>query len=142
MKLTAKEKMTAANSRKKRKAMLSCISGTLIKCLNLMLCLMQHLTWLNVISTKLISSQCNQRAVFPTNLHARWLQGFALPYADRSALFTICFCFAIIVVFLTLLCPPTFLGTRSQAHLLAMSLMAEIKVIVYNKLLLYTRQKE
>ena len=140
MKLIAKEKMTAANSRKKRKAMLSCTSGTLIKCL--MLCLMQHLTWLNVILTKLFSSQCIQRAVFPTYLNARWLQGFALPHADRSALFTICFCFAIIVVFLTLLCPPTFLDTRSQAHLLAMSLMAEIKVIVYNKLLLYTRQKE
>ena len=39
-------------------------------------------------------------AVFPKNLHAGWRQGFALPCADESALFAICFCFAIIVDFL------------------------------------------
>ena len=39
-------------------------------------------------------------AVFPTNTHAGWPQGFALPCADESALFAICSSFAIIVVFL------------------------------------------
>ena len=39
-------------------------------------------------------------AVFPTNLHAGWPQGFALPCADESALLTIYFCLAIITDFL------------------------------------------
>ena len=39
-------------------------------------------------------------AVFPTNVHAGWLQGFALPCADKSAVFAICSNFAIIAVFL------------------------------------------
>ena len=38
-------------------------------------------------------------AVFPRNMHAGWLKGFALPCADKSALFAICSCFAIIAVF-------------------------------------------
>ena len=29
--------------------------------------------------------------VFPTNLHVEWPQGFALPCADKSAIFAICF---------------------------------------------------
>ena len=39
-------------------------------------------------------------AVFLTNMHAGWPQGFALPCADESAVFAICSCFAIIVVLL------------------------------------------
>ena len=34
--------------------------------------------------------------VFLTNMHAGWLQGFALPHADESAIFATCSCFAII----------------------------------------------
>jgi len=41
-------------------------------------------------------------AVFPRNMHAGWLKGFVLPCADKSALFAICSCFAIIAVFSTL----------------------------------------
>ena len=41
-------------------------------------------------------------AVFPRNMHAGWLKGFALPCADKSALFAIYSCFAIIAVFSTL----------------------------------------
>ena len=40
-----------------------------------------------------------QPTVFPRNLHAGWLQGFALPCAYESALFSICFCFAIVTDF-------------------------------------------
>ena len=55
--------------------------------------------------------------VFPTNMHAGWPQGFALSCADKSALFAICYCFAIIAVFLhclaNLLPCPTLVGSQT-----------------------------
>ena len=55
--------------------------------------------------------------VFPTIMHAGWPQGFALPCADESALFAICYCFAIIAVFLhclaNLLPWPTLVGSQT-----------------------------
>ena len=39
-------------------------------------------------------------AVFLTNMHERWLQGFALPCADESAISAICSSFGILAVFL------------------------------------------
>ena len=39
-------------------------------------------------------------AVFLTNMHVGWPQGFAFPRADESAVFAVCSCFAIIAVFL------------------------------------------
>ena len=59
-------------------------------------------------------------AVFPRNMHAEWLKGFALPFADKSALFSICSCFAIIAVFFyivliaNLLLFPPFLEVRTR----------------------------
>ena len=129
-----------------------------------------------------------RRAVYLTNMHAWWPQGFTLPCADESAIFAICSCFAIIAVFLhcfarkfatlplppllgvfplkfvqcdgaswwpqaglvpthkvametSLQClilaqdpPPTILGTSSQAHLLAMSLMRNCPVCLFSAL--------
>ena len=134
-----------------------------------------------------VNLESTHPAVFLTNMHAGWSQGFALPCADESAVFAICYSFVIIAVLLqcfasnflpcpfppllevcprlstvlskyfhqsffivtvlvggrrqccflltgspqqtSLLClilardpQPTFLGTSSQAHLLAMSL--------------------
>ena len=39
-------------------------------------------------------------AAFLKNMHAGWPQGFALPCADESAVFAICYSFAIIAVLL------------------------------------------
>ena len=47
-----------------------------------------------------VNLQSMRPVVFLTNMRAGWPQGFALPCADESAVFTICSCFAIIVVFL------------------------------------------
>ena len=47
-----------------------------------------------------INLESMRPAVFPTNLHVGWPQGFPLPCADESALFAIRFCFDIIAVFL------------------------------------------
>lgn len=40
----------------------------------------------------------NLESMHPANMHARWQQGLALPCADESAIFTICLCFAFVVV--------------------------------------------
>mgnify|MGYP006896101647 CR=1 FL=1 len=52
----------------------------------------------NVAKFKLgkINLESMHPAASPTNMHAEWPQGFALPCADESAIFAICSCFAII----------------------------------------------
>ena len=50
------------------------------------------LMWLNAPKRLKVNLESIHPAVFPTNLHARWLQGFALQCADESALFVICYC--------------------------------------------------
>ena len=59
-------------------------------------------------------------AVFLTNMLAGWLQKFALPCDDESAVFASCYSFAIIAVLLQSLqaifypAPPSLVGSLSQ----------------------------
>ena len=47
-----------------------------------------------------INLESMRPAVFLKNMHAGWPQGFASPCADESAVFAICYSFAIIAVLL------------------------------------------
>ena len=49
-------------------------------------------------------------AVFLTNMHAEWPQRFASPCADESAVFAICYSFAIIAVLLQCFARKSVLG--------------------------------
>ena len=47
-----------------------------------------------------VNLKSTRPAVFLTSMHAGWLQEFALPFADESAVFAICYSYAIIAVLL------------------------------------------